>query len=107
MTGTGDQKRQAEGAQRQRSKPELGQEGASGEELGEQERQAEVQEGHGAHHQGIGSSLERREMQAQPLTTKSRPAPSFLPRLKVAKLKRTPDTSLQTQGRGTDCQPAF
>lgn len=41
-------------------KPELGQAGASGEELGEQERQAEVQEGHGSHHQGVGSSLENR-----------------------------------------------
>lgn len=44
---------------RQQPKPELGWAGASGEELGEQERQAEVQEGHGSHHQGVGSSLER------------------------------------------------
>lgn len=44
---------------RQQPKPELGQAGALGEELGEQERQAEVQEGHGSHHQGVGSSLER------------------------------------------------
>lgn len=41
------------------TKPEGGQEVASGEELREQERQAEVQEGYGSHHQGVGSSLER------------------------------------------------
>lgn len=29
---------------------------ASGEELGEQERQAEIQQGHSSHHQGVGSS---------------------------------------------------
>lgn len=32
---------------------------ASGEELGEQERQAEIQQGHSSYHQGVGSSLER------------------------------------------------
>ena len=53
------EKRQVRGVKRQRPKPELGQAGASGEELGEQECQAEVQEGHGAHHQRVGSSLER------------------------------------------------
>lgn len=35
---------------------------ASGEELGEQERQAEVQQGHGSHHQGVGSSLQRQRV---------------------------------------------
>ena len=57
--GTKREKRQVRGVKRQRPKPELGQAGASGEELGEQECQAEVQEGHGAHHQRVGSSLER------------------------------------------------
>lgn len=52
-------KRQIKGVKRQQPKPELGQAEALGEELGEQERQAEVQEGHGSHHQGVGSSLER------------------------------------------------
>lgn len=42
--------------ERQQPKPELGQARALGEELGEQERQAEIQEGHGSHHQGVGSS---------------------------------------------------
>lgn len=60
MTRRENEKRQAKGAQRQRSKPELGQEATSGEELGEQECQAEVQEGHGAHHQGVGSTLRER-----------------------------------------------
>lgn len=52
-------KRQAKDMLRQQLKPELGQAGASGEELGEQECQAKVQESHGSHHQGVGSSLER------------------------------------------------
>lgn len=53
-------KGRSKGVKRRPPKPELGQAGASGEELGEQERQAEVQEGHGSHHQGVGSSLENR-----------------------------------------------
>lgn len=57
--GVGVGGRQIKGVKRQQPKPELGQAGALGEELGEQERQAEVQEGHGSHHQGVGSSLER------------------------------------------------
>lgn len=74
-------KRQVKGVKRQHPKPELGQAGASGEELGEQERQAEVQEGHGSHHQGIGSSLERQgKMQSQSLAT--RPRTTFLPWLR-------------------------
>ena len=59
LGGRKREKRQVRGMKRQRPKPELGQAGASGEELGEQECQAEVQEGHGSHHQRVGSSLER------------------------------------------------
>ena len=65
-------KRQVRGVKRQQPKPELGQAGASGEELGEQECQAEVQKGHGSHHQRVGSSLERwGKMQSQCLRTGS------------------------------------
>lgn len=66
-------------------KPELGQAGASGEELGEQERQAEVQEGHGSHHQGVGSSLENR---GNAISVPEYQAKDHLPALaEVAKLK--------------------
>lgn len=57
----GKRKRQVKGVKRQQPKPELGWARALGKELGEQECQAEVQEGHGSHHQGVGSSLERKE----------------------------------------------
>lgn len=93
-------KRQVKGVKRQHPKPELGQAGASGEELGEQERQAEVQEGHGSHHQGIGSSLERQgKMHSQSLTT--RPRTTFLPWLRW---QRVPGTSTQRPAFVLDCK---
>lgn len=70
-------KRQVKGVKRQHPKPELGQAGASGEELGEQERQAEVQEGHGSHHQGIGSSRLGRPLSGSWLIKLFHQAPGF------------------------------
>lgn len=52
----------SEWVQRQAARARGSQDVASGEELGEQEGQAEVQQGHGSHHQGVGSSLKRQRV---------------------------------------------
>lgn len=75
--GGEEKKRQIKGVKRQQPKPELGQAGALGEELGEQERQAEVQEGHGSHHQGVGSSRLGWPLGGSWLLTLFHQAPSF------------------------------
>lgn len=65
MGGGGEKRRQVEGQSGCRGRqpePEGSQDVASGEELGEQEGQAEVQQGHGSHHQGVGSSLKRQRV---------------------------------------------